>query len=131
MDRFKEINDRHGHHVGDAVLTEVARRIVNSVRESDTVARLGGDEFAVLLENVGGRNDCMSAALKIEEALSMDASFYGLDLDLFASIGQALYPDDGQEEDELIRAADRAMYRAKHGEVEFSRRQQRSLFGHY
>lgn len=129
MDRFKEINDRHGHHVGDAVLTEVARRIVNSVRESDTVARLGGDEFAVLLENVGGRNDCMSAALKIEEALSMDASFYGLDLDLFASIGQALYPDDGQEEDELIRAADRAMYRAKHGEVEFSRRQQRSLFG--
>jgi diguanylate cyclase (GGDEF)-like protein len=127
MDRFKEINDRHGHHVGDAVLTEVAKRIVNSVRESDTVARLGGDEFAVLLENVGGRNDCMAAALKIEEALGMDASFYGLDLELLASIGQALYPDDGQEEDELIRAADRAMYRAKHGEL--VPRQQRSLFG--
>ena len=127
MDRFKEINDRHGHHVGDAVLTEVARRIVNSVRESDTVARLGGDEFAVLLENVGGRNDCMAAALKIEEALGMDASFYGLDLELSASIGQALYPDDGQEEDELIRAADAAMYRVKHGEL--SRRQQRFLFG--
>ncbi|HYP68646.1 MAG TPA: diguanylate cyclase [Thiobacillaceae bacterium] len=127
MDRFKEINDRHGHHVGDAVLTEVAKRIVNSVRESDTVARLGGDEFAVLLENVGGRNDCMSAALKIEEALGMGASFYGLELELSASIGQALYPDDGQEEDELIRAADAAMYRVKHGEL--SRRQQRFLFG--
>ena len=127
MDRFKEINDRHGHHVGDAVLTEVANRIVNSVRESDTVARLGGDEFAVLLENVRGRDDCMSAALKIEEALGMDASFYSLDLELSASIGQALYPDDGQEEDELIRAADAAMYRVKHGEL--SRRQQRLLFG--
>lgn len=127
MDRFKEINDRHGHHIGDAVLTEVAKRIVNSVRGSDTVARLGGDEFAVLLENVGGRNDCMSAALKIEEALGMGASFYGLELELSASIGQALYPDDGQEEDELIRAADAAMYRVKHGEL--SRRQQRFLFG--
>jgi diguanylate cyclase (GGDEF)-like protein len=127
MDRFKEINDRHGHHVGDAVLTEVAKRIVSSVRESDTVARLGGDEFAVLLENVRGRSDCMAAALKIEEALGMDASFYSLDLELSASIGQALYPDDGQEEDELIRAADAAMYRVKHGEL--TRRQQRLLFG--
>lgn len=127
MDRFKEINDRYGHHVGDAVLTEVANRIVNSVRESDTVARLGGDEFAVLLENVRDRNDCMAAALKIEEALGMDASFYSLDLELSASIGQALYPEDGQEEDDLIRAADAAMYRVKHGEL--SRRQQRLLFG--
>lgn len=127
MDRFKEINDRHGHHVGDAVLTEVAKRIVYSVRESDTVARLGGDEFAVLLEDVGGRNDCMSAALKIEEAMGMDASFYGLNVDLSVSIGQALYPDDGQDEDELIRVADAAMYRTKHGEL--SPRQQRSLFG--
>jgi diguanylate cyclase (GGDEF)-like protein len=127
MDRFKAINDQHGHHVGDAVLTEVANRIVNSVRESDTVARLGGDEFAVLLENVHGRNDCMAAALKIEEALGTDASFYGLELELSASIGQALYPDDGQEEDELIRAADAAMYRVKHGEI--VRRQRPLLFG--
>jgi diguanylate cyclase (GGDEF)-like protein len=126
MDRFKEINDRNGHHVGDAVLTEVAARIVNSVRESDTVARLGGDEFAVLLENVRGRNDCLSAAQKIEESLGAEASFYGLELELSASIGQSMYPDDGQDEDTLIRAADAAMYKIKHGELT---RRQRALFG--
>lgn len=126
MDRFKEINDRNGHHVGDAVLTEVANRIVKSVRESDTVARLGGDEFAVLLENVRGRNDCMSAAQKIEEALGAEATFYGLELELSASIGQSMYPGDGQDEDTLIRAADAAMYKIKHGEAT---RRQRALFG--
>jgi diguanylate cyclase (GGDEF)-like protein len=126
MDRFKEINDRNGHHVGDAVLTEVAARIVNSVRESDTVARLGGDEFAVLLENVRGRSDCLSAAQKIEESLGAEASFYGLELELSASIGQSMYPEDGQDEDVLIRAADAAMYKVKHGEAT---RRQRALFG--
>ncbi|MGO9445684.1 MAG: diguanylate cyclase domain-containing protein [Thiobacillaceae bacterium] len=126
MDRFKEINDRNGHHVGDAVLTEVAARIVNSVRESDTVARLGGDEFAVLLENVRGRSDCLSAAQKIEESLGAEASFYGLGVELAASIGQSMYPEDGQDEDVLLRAADAAMYKVKHGEAT---RRQRALFG--
>jgi diguanylate cyclase (GGDEF)-like protein len=126
MDRFKEINDRNGHHVGDAVLTEVANRIVKSVRESDTVARLGGDEFAVLLENVRGKDDCMAAAQKIEEALGAETNFYGLDLELSASIGQSMYPTDGQDEDTLIRAADAAMYKIKHGEAT---RRQRALFG--
>jgi len=126
MDRFKEINDQNGHHVGDAVLTEVANRIVNSVRESDTVARLGGDEFAVLLENVRGRSDCWSAAQKIEESLGAETNFYGLELELSASIGQSLYPDDGQDEDTLVRAADAAMYKVKHGEAT---RRQRALFG--
>jgi diguanylate cyclase (GGDEF)-like protein len=121
MNHFKEINDHHGHHVGDAVLTEVAARILKSVRESDTVARLGGDEFAVLLENVHGREDCLAAAQKIEEALRMDNSFYGLDLELSASIGQSIYPDDGFDEDTLLRAADASMYKVKQGAA--SRRQ--------
>ena len=115
LDRFKEINDTHGHHVGDAVLTEVARRLSRSVRESDSIARLGGDEFVVLLDNVGGREDCLSAAINIERALAEDSHFYGMTVDITASIGQALFPDDGEDEDALIRAADAAMYRIKSG----------------
>ncbi|MHB8914531.1 MAG: diguanylate cyclase domain-containing protein [Thiobacillus sp.] len=115
LNRFKEINDTHGHHVGDAVLTEVARRLAQSVRESDSIARLGGDEFVVLLDKVNGRDDCLSAAIKIERALAEDSSFYGLAIDITASIGQALFPDDGDNEDSLIRAADAAMYRIKTG----------------
>ena len=115
LDRFKEINDSYGHHVGDAVLTEVARRLCRSVRESDSIARLGGDEFVVLLDNVCGREDCLAAAINIERALAEDTSFYGLAVDITASIGQALFPDDGDNEDALIRAADAAMYRIKTG----------------
>lgn len=115
LDRFKDINDRHGHHVGDAVLTEVAKRLTANIRDSDSVARLGGDEFVMLLEAVQGRQDCLAAAHKIEQALNADTSFYGLDVEIGASIGQALYPDDGTDEDALIRAADAAMYRVKSG----------------
>lgn len=115
LDRFKEINDQHGHHVGDAVLTEVAKRLTSSIRGSDSVARLGGDEFVMLLEAVQGRQDCLAAAHNIEQALNADTSFYGLDVNIAASIGHALYPDDGTDEDALIRAADAAMYRVKSG----------------
>jgi diguanylate cyclase (GGDEF)-like protein len=115
LDRFKDINDKYGHHVGDAVLTEVAKRLSSSIRDSDTVARLGGDEFVVLLDGVQGREDYLAAAHKIEQALNADRTFYGLELEIAASIGQALYPDDGNDEDSLIRAADAAMYRIKSG----------------
>jgi len=115
LDRFKEINDQHGHHVGDAVLTEVAKRLTSSIRDSDSVARLGGDEFAVLLEGVQGREDLLAAAHKIEQQLNANTGFYGIDVEIAASIGQALYPDDGDDEDALIRAADAAMYRIKSG----------------
>lgn len=115
LDRFKEINDRNGHHVGDAVLTEVAKRLTASIRDSDSVARLGGDEFVVLLEGVQGRTDLLAATHKIEQELNAETSFYGLDVEISASIGQALYPDDGDDEDALIRAADAAMYRIKSG----------------
>jgi len=115
LDRFKDINDQHGHHVGDAVLTEVAKRLTANIRDSDSVARLGGDEFVMLLEAVQGRQDCLAAAHKIQLALNAETNFYGLDVEIAASIGQALYPDDGSDEDALIRAADAAMYRAKSG----------------
>jgi diguanylate cyclase (GGDEF)-like protein len=115
LDRFKEINDRHGHHVGDAVLTEVATRLTASMRGSDSIARLGGDEFVVLLEEVQGRDDCLAAAHKIEQTLNADTPFFGLGVEIAASIGQALYPDDGGDEEVLIRAADASMYRVKTG----------------
>jgi diguanylate cyclase (GGDEF)-like protein len=115
LDRFKEINDQHGHHVGDAVLTEVAKRLTSCIRDSDTVARLGGDEFAVLLGGVQGREDQLAAARKIEQAINAGADFFGLDVEISASIGQSLYPDDGDHEDALLRAADAAMYRVKSG----------------
>jgi len=115
LDRFKDINDRHGHHVGDAVLTEVAKRLTSSIRDSDSAARLGGDEFVVLLEEVQGREDCLAAAHKIEQAINADTSFYGFDVRIDASVGHALYPNDGTDEDALIRAADAAMYRVKTG----------------
>jgi len=115
LDRFKIINDQHGHHVGDAVLTEVAKRLTSSIRSSDSVARLGGDEFVVLLDGVQGREEFIATAHKIEEALNVDSHFFGLDVEITASIGQAMYPDDGADEDALIRAADAAMYRVKSG----------------
>ena len=115
LDNFKHINDRHGHHVGDAVLMEVAQQLLDCVRESDSVARLGGDEFVVLLEGVQGSADCIAAALKIEQSLARTTRFGDLSLEIAASIGQAIYPDDGSDEDALIRAADAAMYRVKSG----------------
>jgi len=115
LDRFKAINDQHGHHVGDAVLTEVAKRLTSSIRGSDSVARLGGDEFVVLLDGVQGREEFLATAHKIEEVLNADTHFFGLDVEIAASIGQALFPDDGADEDALIRAADAAMYRVKSG----------------
>ena len=113
LDRFKAINDRHGHHVGDAVLTEVAKRLTSSIRDSDSVARLGGDEFVVLLEGVQGRDEFITTAHKIEEVLNANTDFFGLEVEIAASIGQALFPDDGADEEALIRAADAAMYRVK------------------
>jgi diguanylate cyclase (GGDEF)-like protein len=115
MDRFKEINDRHGHHVGDAVLVEVAKRLVECVRGSDSVARLGGDEFVVLLDGIQGREDCCAAAMKIEQALASDTLPFAERLVICASIGEALFPDDGEDEASLLQAADAAMYRSKSG----------------
>lgn len=113
LDKFKAVNDVHGHHVGDALLSKVAKWLVESVRESDTVARAGGDEFMVLLDELHSREDCIAAAGKIQTALTRKVKVHGVELMVTASIGQALYPDDGETEEELYRAADASMYAAK------------------
>jgi diguanylate cyclase (GGDEF)-like protein len=113
LDKFKQVNDTLGHHVGDLLLQEVAARLSGAVREYDTVARLGGDEFAVLLPRVGSAEDCMQIAGRLLEALQGPADLDGVLVDIGASIGAALYPDHSLTAAELLQHADIAMYTAK------------------
>ncbi len=113
LDRFKAINDRHGHDAGDAVLVEAGRRIAQCVREEDTVARLGGDEFVVVLGGLRSREHCGGVAKKLIAALSMPVEHRGTVLSVGASVGIAVFPDDAGDADALMRCADAAMYRIK------------------
>ena len=113
LDRFKEVNDRYGHHVGDGLLKEVATRLQGALRAGDTVARLGGDEFTVVLPAVSGPDEARRVAEKIRSALHEPARIEGHELLPGGSVGMALFPRDGDEPDVLLRRADQAMYRAK------------------
>ncbi len=112
LDRFKEVNDTIGHHAGDLLLQEVALRVQNAIRVSDTVARLGGDEFAILLPNTD-EEAAKHTASKIQEALRKPFVLEGHRLDINASIGIAVYPQHGSDAETLMRCADMAMYAAK------------------
>jgi diguanylate cyclase (GGDEF)-like protein len=113
LDGFKPINDRLGHAVGDRVLVEVTRRIRESVREDDTVARLGGDEFVVLLVGLQAAEECVGSLQRMLERVARPVAIDGEELSLSASIGVALYPDDEEDGETLLRHADQAMYLAK------------------
>jgi diguanylate cyclase len=113
LDRFKEVNDTLGHHVGDELLKEVAARLRGAVREIDTVARLGGDEFAVLLPRVETAANAIMVADRIQEAFAMPLLLNELALEIGGSIGVALYQADGGSAEKLMRHADVAMYAAK------------------
>jgi diguanylate cyclase (GGDEF)-like protein len=113
LDRFKQVNDQHGHAAGDLLLHEVAERIKHCVREVDTVARLGGDEFVVLLENMALASDVARVAEKIEEVLARPVTFGSLTLHAALSIGIATYPEHGNTGAQLLKHADSAMYLAK------------------
>lgn len=114
LDRFKPVNDTYGHAVGDALLKAVADRLLSCVRESDTVARIAGDEFTVILSHIANRNDATLVAEKIIRSISEPFLLNGHTIQIGASIGIALYPDNAQDEQELVRLADEAMYSAKH-----------------
>lgn len=116
LNEFKPINDRHGHEAGDVVLHAFARRLEQIVRESDTVARLGGDEFVVVLRQISRLEHAKQVARKITDHLKAPFQYKALELFLTASIGIALYPDDGEDGYELLKRADAAMYAAKSGE---------------
>ncbi len=113
LDRFKPVNDRNGHMVGDLVLKEVARRLGRCLRQSDLRARYGGDEFVVVIDEADGTRTAMAAAERIIETLSEPMYFGDLTVNVGASVGLARYPRDAQSDDELIRKADSALYRAK------------------
>ncbi len=113
LDKFKDVNDRHGHHVGDILLCEVAQRIRHCVREGDVVGRVGGDEFVVLLNGLHQPEDSLAVAEKLRVALNEPFLLGGEYALACASVGVATYPEHGDESRSLTRAADDAMYRAK------------------
>ena len=113
LDRFKEVNDTLGHHYGDQLLVQVGERLGGVLRKVDTIARLGGDEFAVLLPRIATSEGAVAVAKKLQLALNESFLLDGLAVDVEASIGLVLYPDHGQDADELLRHADIAMYVAK------------------
>lgn len=113
LDRFKPVNDRLGHAAGDAVLRNAARRIRRAIRSGDTAARLGGDEFAVIVTGLGNPADAEAIAAKLGAALDRPFTAAGEQVRLGASIGVALYPQDGANAEELLAAADAGMYRQK------------------
>lgn len=113
LDYFKRVNDSLGHAAGDVVLRDAADRMRHCVRGTDIVARLGGDEFTLLLTDVKSTRDAQIVAELVIAAMSIPFQIAGHDHFMNASIGIALYPDDGVTADELLRNADTAMYRAK------------------
>ena len=113
LDNLKTINDVNGHTAGDAVLAEVARRMKECLRESDTVARIGGDEFTVLLPDISGEDAALSVAEKIRSAMIGPIVADGYTLTTSASIGVAIFPFHGLNATDLMNNADAAMYAAK------------------
>jgi diguanylate cyclase (GGDEF)-like protein/PAS domain S-box-containing protein len=113
LDRFKVINDTLGHAAGDILLKEMSRRLKESLRGSDIVARLGGDEFVVLLQEINEPQQVMAAARKLLAVVTNPLSIAGHECRVTASIGIAMYPGDGDDEEMLMKNADIAMYLAK------------------
>lgn len=125
LDNFKRINDTLGHSVGDQLLQETARRLVKTLRRSDTVtrelpsedspdlARLGGDEFTVLLTEIKTSEDAAAVAMRIQQSLGAPMRLSGHDVIVTPSIGIAVFPEDGEDVETILRSADMAMYFAK------------------
>ena len=113
LDHFKAVNDNYGHAIGDALLQQIAQRLKQSVRESDTVARMSGDEFVLILESLRQPEDASIVAEKIRQNLSQPLLIEGQTLSIFPSIGFAVYPDHGEQFRQLLCHADTAMYRDK------------------
>jgi Amt family ammonium transporter len=113
LDGFKQVNDTFGHHKGDLVLQQVANRLKNCVRESDTLARVGGDEFSYIFEDLKDIQSAIHVSSKILDQLKEPFVLDEKEVWITASIGISLYPDDGEDTDTLLKKADAAMYQAK------------------
>ncbi len=113
LDHFKSVNDRLGHDVGDLLLTEVAHRMRQNLRASDTICRLGGDEFTVILEDMAGSSGWKQTVVKLIALLSQPYSIKGNEIWISASVGVSHFPNDARTAEDLLRHADMAMYDAK------------------
>ena len=120
LDRFKEINDAMGHHVGDQVLLRVAEQSLCCLRESDTFARMGGDEFTILLPNTMNLNGATVVAKKILSAINQPIVIAGQRIEISASLGIALFPEHGDSAEVLLRNADAAMYQTKRTQIGYT-----------
>ena len=114
LDGFKQINDEHGHEFGDLVLKVTADRIKAEIRETDTVARIGGDEFVIILSSLPEIAIAERIATSLIEQIARSIQIDDISVGVSASIGISLYPQDGTTAEQLIRAADKAMYAIKH-----------------
>jgi diguanylate cyclase (GGDEF)-like protein len=113
LDGFKPVNDQYGHQAGDVVLSALAGRMQQKLRESDTVARLGGDEFVVLLQNVGSDEEVLRVGEGLLAAVEAPVEFEERLIYLSCSIGIAFFPENAADREALMLCADAAMYRAK------------------
>lgn len=113
LDSFKHVNDRLGHNAGDVILRVVAKRLASCIRAGDTASRYGGDEFVILLPEIGGNDDVAAVARKITASLSIPHKLGDTTILVKASLGTAVFDGGRVSCDELIRAADSAMYRVK------------------
>ncbi|MBK7899983.1 MAG: PAS domain S-box protein [Azonexus sp.] len=123
LDLFKRVNDDYGHNVGDALLIEVAHRLKAITRDSDTVSRQGGDEFVILVPELNEPVKLLELAEKLRNVISSPYEIQGHRLTVAVSLGIAIYPRDGETVDDIMRAADSAMYRAKnagHNKIRFA-----------
>jgi diguanylate cyclase (GGDEF)-like protein len=114
LDGFKEVNDRHGHEFGDRVLKGIAQRITGEIRETDTVARIGGDEFVIILSSLPESGIANRIASSLVDCIMKPLQVGNIEVEVSVSIGISLYPEHGVTAEELIRSADKAMYRIKH-----------------
>lgn len=119
LNKFKPVNDLYGHDVGDALLKEVARRLLSAVRSSDTVARLGGDEFAIILLGLGDERQVHDVKAEIHSKMQQPLEINGIQLFPSCSCGHATYPDDGDSLEQLLKVADTRMYEIKRRSVQY------------
>jgi diguanylate cyclase (GGDEF)-like protein len=113
LDQFKEINDNFGHDIGDEVLKEVSTKLTGILRQTDTVCRMGGDEFALLIPEIKAKEMIDEVAQRILEVIGKPFTVHSVEETISGSLGIAIYPDDGETLETLIKHADMAMYEVK------------------
>ena len=113
LDKFKPVNDQFGHKIGDKLLQMVAKRLLEHVRDMDTVTRIGGDEFVILFEDISDKTTTENMMTNILQAISIPYDIEGNKIEIGASAGIAIYPENGNDSNSLLHFADGEMYRMK------------------